>query len=235
MKKAIIATTLLVLTSLVAIPKPSTATLIPLFIGSDPRFPLIGMGEGEGRWTYFELLNDVTITQLGAVLDPDTSNDIFEWEIYSTEDDVPDSPSEPVGALIASVFDTTMSVTDIGLATYDTNVSVPLTEGFYALSFVKFLSGDSFKLGTTTNNTANYPNPTIDSNFRVWDGASSTGADPPQAGNNLLLPQFSVNIEGFTPPSNGIPDPPSIPEPATILLLSIGLIGLAGIRRKFKK
>jgi len=64
-----IATTLLALASVVAVPKSPTALpIIELFIGSSR---LSGAGVGEGRWTYFELLNDVTITQLGAVLDGD--------------------------------------------------------------------------------------------------------------------------------------------------------------------
>jgi hypothetical protein len=32
----------------------------------------------------------------------------------------------------------------------------------------------------------------------------------------------------------GPPPPPPVPEPTTMLLLGLGLVGLAGVRRKFK-
>ncbi len=224
MKKTILATTLLVLISIMAMPNPSTATLIPLYDGFKR---LSGTPVGQGRWTYFEVLNDVTITELGAVLDPNISGDEFIWEIFSTESDAQPGPG---GALITSVFDTTFSVTDIGLATYDTAVSVSLTEGFYALSST-FLDGFGF-FGIANNVLASYPDPTIDGNFRVWSGAlSDLPVLSPSAGNSTALPQFSVNIEGFVPP----PPVTGIPEPTTLALFVTGLAGLGFMMRRRRR
>lgn len=192
------------------------ATIIPLYQGSGR---IIGPGPGEGRWTFFELLNDVTITQVGAVLEPTSSAVPVHWGLFSTN-------SAGDFASFSLVYETTDTYDLLGLQEYDTDFLVSLTAGFYTLGLTTPNAG--LMLDTSNNILSSYPNPTIDGNFRVLGGASShlDSGTVPLNGNNLLLPKFRVNIQGFDPPD---PDPNVIPEPSSLIVWSLILVTFGGV------
>jgi hypothetical protein len=66
------------------------------------------------------------------------------------------------------------------------------------------------------------------STYDIWAiGGPGTGGQSPRGYGGLELSHFTGYNAG-TPPT-------SVPEPATIFLLGLGLVGMAGLKRKIKK
>ena len=81
-----------------------------LFHEDVPSSGIFNMNAGESRVTFFQALNDIRLTQLGAHIDPDSSASIFDWRIYAGGTQSPATLELEV---------TGITFTDIGLGIYD--------------------------------------------------------------------------------------------------------------------
>ncbi|MGE0485253.1 MAG: hypothetical protein AB7Q81_14020 [Gammaproteobacteria bacterium] len=165
----------------------------------------------EGRQTLLEVLNPVHITQLGATIDPASSTQAFDWRIYAS------TAGAAVGAAVFTQAGNTF--TDVGLATYDTDVAVSLDPGYYLLELFVASAGN-VTMARYNESGQGLPRVTSDANFRVLNGYSTPNniAGLEALGNSTILPAFSV--------TTGAP----VPLPAPALLLPAALAVL--VRRR---
>ena len=201
--------------ALVATPGVMQAAMIPFFIPGTST-STFGMGSNEQRVTLFKTLSPVTLTQLGAEIDPVSSSAFFSWQILN---------SDATATLGSEVFDSgSFSLSDVGMATYNTSVNVSLnTNSYYLLRLTPALGGTRMQRYNEVNQ--GIPFTTTDSNFSVVNGYHSFSSGDPQG--NTILPSFSVST---TVSEN----PPLIPEPTTGVLALMGLLILSchGWRRR---
>jgi len=170
------------------------------------------MGTNEVRQTHLEVLNSITITSLGAEIDPG-ANSIFGWSIYA---------SNNTNNIISTVFSQTgISFTDIGLSTYDTVVSIDLSPGFYL--FELHNSVDPSSMARYNEGNQGLPFLTSDSNFRVLNGCGSGSGVGSVACANTILPAFTVSTTTTT----------TVPEPSILfLMLAGGIVGIGFTRKR---
>jgi hypothetical protein len=179
------------------------AAAIPFFVPGTGVGPF-SMNPDETRETIFQVLNSVTLTLIGAEIDPASSSAQFRWRIFNSDSSF---------VFGSSIFDTTLTYTDVGMATYNTALSVALTSGnFYILSLQTV--GGSAGMQRYNDTAQGLPFVTSDGNFSVRDGRSGGGEG------NTVLPAFSVSTGQA-----------AVPEPASLALLAAGLAVLGWWRR----
>lgn len=138
--------------------------------------------------------------------------------------------------IAGTITNATLSVSayDVDRDGYDTGGTYfgPELDGVYAydsgaLMFLGYLAGGTDKWSYTTF--------TLGSNF--YDDINSGlqvlfKIDESDIGWAVTLAKSVIATEGSNIPG---PEPGAVPEPLTMLLLGLGLTGLAGLRRRFEK
>jgi len=136
------------------------------------------MGVTKTRQTDFDALNIVTLTQLGAEIDPGWDNENVRWTIYYS-----DSGKTFGTQVFSQIFDLG---TNVGLTINDSGLSVSLSAGFYILE-MQALGGPTIMMERYNEADQGLAFVTSDGNFRVTDGAGNFTFT------NAILPAFSLS------------------------------------------
>lgn len=179
------------------IEKSQAATTAFYTVGTDTT--TFQMFANETRETHFLLKKDITLTKIGAKIDPLSSSSQFRWRIFE---------STNTASFGTAIFDQTVSYIDTGLNTYDTSLTIKLdANNFYILSLQAVgVNGNTMSRADEINQSL--PLTTADGNFEILDGGANNNFF-----SNGILPTFSVSTT-------------TIPEPSSILFLGLSCTGL---------
>ena len=164
----------------------------------------------EGRQMLFQVLNAVTINELGAEIDPADSTQTLDWRIYNSDN------AATIGSLHFSMLGTIFN--DVGMSIYDVSVNVDLSPGFYLLELHNASNQTLNMQRYNESQQGGLPRLSADGNFSSIDGFRTVGGSANDLGSleaNLILPAFSVTVASL-----------AVPLPGAIVLLASALLGL---------
>jgi len=189
----------------------------------------ISFNVGDGDWDYSYTLSNAT--------DGALSKGLSHW-ILQVSDIIPEDGVEEF------IYDENISFDepDTFTATSDGNSNPNMPAAIYGIKFPGGVTPITFSFTSTqlpvwgnfyAKDGTDKPTGPNGNDFRIDVTAWNTGFDP---NNGFTLDEFTTDFTPWipTPDTDGGPPQEVIPEPMTMSLLGLGLVGLAAIRKRRK-